>query len=66
MRAYNLAAWSPYKVIVGIEGILVSATIDVALLHVLAVLLTCYYNQPIHNLAQDLYQATYETTFASS
>ena len=38
MKAYHLVPHSPYKVIVGIESIPFSATIDVALLHMLAVL----------------------------
>ena len=42
MRAYHLVPYFPYKVIVGIEGILASTTIDVVLLHMLAVLPICY------------------------
>ena len=38
MKAYHLVPHFPYKVIVGNESIPFSATIDVTLLHVLAVL----------------------------
>ena len=43
MKAYHLVPHFPYKVIVGNESIPFSATIDVNLLHVLAVLPICYF-----------------------